>query len=499
MPLEFSKAKNQSATCSFNGIFLHSSYNPENEGKKFAENIRADFSPQNIIVIEPALSYCAVFLKKQFPDADLFAVRFLKDFGHSEFFKKEFFFENSEQLKQELFSFFSEENLLNSLFISWPPSARVFCKEDADVWHVIKDAVKDAETVLVTRQFFSKRWMKNQVKFFCGIKKHARLKKIDIPVLVCASGKSLGTSLPFIKKYADFLFIIACSSSIQCLVKNGIVPDLCISTDGGYWAKKHLECLLFEKDDIPVALTPESSVPQKLFSKNTVVPLVYGDNFDSALCSKFGISFTPAKRNGTVSGTAAELALSLTDCPVFFCGLDLETNAGFPHTQPNSIELQNAAKDNRLKTKETRVFMQSSDDVQLAVYRNWFTGNSAHFENRLFRLSDNYAFKHSLGRIPDISWSEFEKYAKLKSEKKNPAQYFLRRETFAPDGVPHSPSRGEIQKAFSALFENEQFIRNYFPADCIAIDRAKDETQKTACIKKLKEKIDGIKRSPVFS
>ena len=111
MPLEYSKAKNQSFTCSINGIFLHSSYNPEAESKRFVENVKSDFIPENIILIEPALAYCNDFLKKKFPNAKLFAIRFIKNIEHSKTFEKEFFFENSFRLKSELFNYFGEDRL----------------------------------------------------------------------------------------------------------------------------------------------------------------------------------------------------------------------------------------------------------------------------------------------------------------------------------------------------------------------------------------------------
>lgn len=490
MPLEYSKAKNQSFTCSINGIFLHSSYNPEAESKRFVENVKSDFIPENIILIEPALAYCNDFFKKKFPNAKLFAIRFIKNIEHSKTFEKEFFFENSFRLKSELFNYFGENRLLNSLFISWPPSAKAFFESDRQVWVILKDLLNDARTILVTRQFFAKRWIKNQIKFFSNIHKTAVLDKTDIPVLICASGQSLESSIEKIKAYKDFLFIIACSSSVKCLLKNGITPDLCISTDGGFWAKKHLDCLLSEQKDIPVAISSEANIPSKLFLKNTIVPLMYCDNFDDRISRKLGINFNAAKRNGTISGTALELAFWLTDKKIFFCGLDLETNVGFAHVQPNELELQNSACDNRLKTKETRVFIQSCQDSQLELYRNWFVNNSPEFEGRFYRLSDNYKFRHSLGKIKDINWDNFESFAELKDTKKNSKQYFKYNKIQVP-----RKNRELVKNIFSSLFKNNDFIKNYFPADCIAIDRAADAAQKDFYRKKLQEKIEGLENS----
>ena len=129
MQLEYVKAKNESLTCTFNGIFLHSSYNPESESERFVKSLKIDFIPSNIIVIEPALSYCLKNLKERFPNSNIFAIRFIKNIKNAEpdyTFKKEFYFENESGLKTELFNYFGEGSLLNTFFVSWPGSKKYF-------------------------------------------------------------------------------------------------------------------------------------------------------------------------------------------------------------------------------------------------------------------------------------------------------------------------------------------------------------------------------------
>ena len=152
--------------------------------------------------------------------------------------------------------------------------------------------------------------------------------------------------------------------------------------------------------------------------------------------------------------------------------------------------MQNSACDNRLKTKETRVFIQSCQDSQLELYRNWFVNNSPEFEGRFYRLSDNYKFRHSLGKIKDINWDNFESFAELKDTKKNSKQYFKYNKIQVP-----RKNRELVKNIFSSLFKNNDFIKNYFPADCIAIDRAADAAQKDFYRKKLQEKIEGLENS----
>ncbi|MBQ0004209.1 MAG: DUF115 domain-containing protein, partial [Treponema sp.] len=401
MLLEYSKAKNESLTCKYNNIFLHSSYNPQNESFRFAETVNPGFIPENIIVIEPALSYCKIDLEKKFPSSKLSAIRIISDIKNEISFDKEFIFKNYSQLKNELFNYFGETGLLNSFFITWPPAAKCFSEKDNEIWILIKELLKECQNILATRQFFSKRWIKNEIKFLSCISKCSKINKVDVPVFITASGPSLKNCLSFLKENQNNFFIIACSSSIKALLNNKIIPDLCISTDGGFWAKKHLYELI-KYPQIKLALTMESNVSSRLFKSNTIIPLAYCDNYDNSIFDNFHISYNKAVRNGTISGTALELALSLTDKEIYFAGLDLEASKGFVHTAPNELEIENSIKDNKLKTCDTRLFSQGLESTQLEIYRNWFISNSEKFtspvrKSNVYRVFSNHNFRHSLG------------------------------------------------------------------------------------------------------
>jgi hypothetical protein len=55
----------------------------------------------------------------------------------------------------------NEEELLTYSFISWPASASIFAEEDKIVWNAIKAAMFRAKTLLITRQYFEKKWFLN--------------------------------------------------------------------------------------------------------------------------------------------------------------------------------------------------------------------------------------------------------------------------------------------------------------------------------------------------
>ena len=71
MNIEFRASKSGLTTCSVNGFSVHSNYNPENEAKKFVDNIQADFFPKNIVITGPCLHYLSTFLKNKFWKVDV--------------------------------------------------------------------------------------------------------------------------------------------------------------------------------------------------------------------------------------------------------------------------------------------------------------------------------------------------------------------------------------------------------------------------------------------
>ena len=305
--ISFFQAKNGSQVCSCKNINLHSAYNPEKEGDRFAETIAESFFPSAILVTEPALSYCKEGLHKKYPDAKLTCIRYSKKFSSTDKeWNKVFYFSNETELENELFDFFGEEGILSCIFLSWQPSANVFPETNQKAWSAIKNAVTKSTAVLSTRKYFAGRWLKNSVKFFSRVENISVIKKGSSPVIIAASGRSLNSSLPFLKKNRNKFFLIAVSSAIQPLLFNGITPDLCLSTDGGFWAKKHLEILLKpEHADIPLALTSEANCPSKILTSAPIIPLSYHDFPETDFFENLGIKImaSPEKTAQLIKST----------------------------------------------------------------------------------------------------------------------------------------------------------------------------------------------------
>ena len=489
--IDFFKAKNQEITASLNGIYLHSSYNPTKEAERFAENLTINSYEKTIIIIEPALSYCASFIKKKYPEITLGAIRLCSEFEsfNSELdFVIDHFNDNNTELIEKLTSLLGEEKLFSTAFIDWPPSIKAFNTIYLNTINSIKESLEKAKTLLITREYFEKKWFINSFNFYSYLKKPQLLKNtINKSILIIASGPSLKAALPIIKENQNKFFIICLSSAISFCLKNNIKVDLFFSTDGGYWAGEHLKRL--QKNAV-IGLTSEAFCPKKILEENKILALHYNDSLinqflpDTILDKKL-----QAVRNGTVSGTALLFALNISNKNIYLAGLDMANTKGFQHSQPNEIEYNNELKDFRISTREERSYKSELSEGSLKIYLNWF--QNQHFtENRCFRIIENS--KNNLNSIKDLSILQFEEECKkiqLAADTSEQINYF-QDFNFSLDEIKIKDSQLIIEK-----LNNIDFLRQLYPLTMLSLSHNPDnielkkhlEDEKRKLIRKIQE------------
>lgn len=463
MSVEFTKAADGELTCTTNGIRLHSHYNPTHEAEQFVQSLRCSFSPTYILITEPCLSYCAKILRSVFPQAKICAVRYCNDFSSTDSLWDKIF-SVSTSLSEDLYSYFGDEGIVTCLYASWKPAEQAFAEEYKICWAEIKKAAIKSRNVLTTRSFFARRWTKNSIRNCFFINHVVTAIKGESPIIVCASGPSLSSSLPFIKENRSSCTIICVSSALAPLAHYDIEPDIVISTDGGYWAKKHISFAAEQFSNMVIALPSEAALFLSLFEAHPILPLLYGDGIGDDFFKATAIEGMEAKRNGTVSGTAVELALSLTSGPVFCCGLDLSPSKNFSHALPNELESSDCQKDFRYAPLETRVCPSSFKNPALDIYQSWFASNS--FSNRVHRLSANWKYTNTLGEIDDCDWKQFASIVRPYDKRKKVTFSHLNFQR------QQNCSLRNIQQIINQNKTNLQWIRSAVPAEAIIYERS---------------------------
>ncbi|MCR4579661.1 MAG: DUF115 domain-containing protein [Treponema sp.] len=463
--IEFKPAKNEELTASADGILLHSGYNPSKEAERYAENLQLLPYENILILIEPAISYAAKFIKKKYPDIKLGAIRFSSDFNkYNDNF--DFIINFNSSFNEKLFSLLGEEGIYQTHFSDWEASKKVFPEEYKKCIFAIKECMEKSKTLLVTREYFEKKWFSNSLNFIKYLKNPITLKeKINRDVLILASGPSLKAALPYIKEYQDKYFIIVLSSAIRLALENNIKADLTMSTDGGYWAGEHLKHI---PENWFIALSPESWADKKLLASNYILPLNYGDGISSKLLSICGFTkYIKAERNGTVSGTALSFALSNSLGKIYIFGLDMANSKGFQHSQPNELEINNSLKDFRLLPCQSRLYKSEIAHGSLDIYLQWF--EERNFEkDRVYRIIDNP--KNQLGKIKDISSKNFfEICMEYNISKKQGNEYFVIQEK-------KSTCLKKLTENEKLIF-SEKNIKQLFPLSNLSINHNPDNKE----------------------
>ncbi len=462
MQISIQKAKNGEDTASSENRFLHSSYAPSKEAERFVDRLQLPFKPEIIIITEPALSYVLPYLKKKFPDIKFGVIRYSDFFNkyNSDFDFVINYFEHK-NFEYYLEEAFNEESLLSIHFLAWQPAANVFPDENKAVWQAIKAALERAKTLLITRQYFEKKWLINSSNFFKYLKKPlSMVNDISKDTVIISSGPSLKASLPWIKENREKLFIICLSSAISLCLSNKILPDLCMSTDGGFWAGEHLKKLY--KYNIALAMPSEAHCNKSILKNNKILPLIYDDGISKEFSLASGLQFIHAERNGTVSGTALIFAAEHCKKDIYMCGLDLAGQKGYQHLQPNELELNNSLKDNRLFTKEKRLAASEFSNASLEIYKNWFISKKLELGNRkVYRVIEKDFRRNNLGWIEDIDENQFKKKLEIIPDENKMTSFFIEEE--------YRDFSKNVYEYFEKNCENEKWKKQLFPLDYVSL------------------------------
>ena len=496
MNIEFSLAKDGNKSFSVDKIFFHSIYSPVKEAERFVSSIEFPFNPKLIFFIEPGYSYCLPFLKEKYKDCKFVCIRlFEKSLNFEDQTQWDYVLDYNEadaekKLPQILLDTFSEDLLLLSSPLLWKPAQTIFRNKILSFFNAYKECLQNCKTLLVTRQFFEKKWLINSCNFIGNVKNIIPASEINtmLPVIVCASGPSLKPCLNYIKEYADRFFLICLSSALSVLINNSIIPDLVLSTDGGYWAGQHLKALK-NFSSIPLAAPTEAFIPKEVLAANPTIVLNYNDAssfISSSIIEKSSLPACQAVRNPTVSGTALYFAKLISNKSIYFCGLDLSPQKGFQHCQPNELEKNNQLTESRIKNKISRINASRFNGEALKIYQNWFASLKAQSVTNVFRVIDKEYKNNCFGNIKDITSSDFLKELK---ELTNIA------DKKAFEYKEYELDTEKKQALFKFILDSlktPQWQKQLFPADSISIYTAADQTEKEKAQNRLNEKIDNL-------
>ncbi|MGL4524485.1 MAG: 6-hydroxymethylpterin diphosphokinase MptE-like protein [Spirochaetia bacterium] len=332
MGIEFFQSKSGALTAKLGTILIHSAYDPVKEAQRFLES-KIKTPPSTVILIGSGLQYLDELILTDYPQAMVLSLHTtdLADKNRQDKISSTqlhcWSMQHPLSLQQFLAQKLSEINLDGLEVVIWSPMIQADEKY-TQILKSLKSFIQRLESSFYSLSQFGWRWLNNIISNYLSCEENLQLPKVQ-DIVIAASGPSLRYAITSLKKYRKNYYLIALPSSLCCLSQHNIIPDLLVMTDGGYYAKRHLQYL---PKTVPIAMPMVASYnydhPKFIFSFHTF--------FEQWIFQDEKYPVPIFAWNGTVAGNALVLAQTISGGKIIligqdFCAEGLHLHA-FPHT-----------------------------------------------------------------------------------------------------------------------------------------------------------------------
>jgi hypothetical protein len=389
--LEIRPARSGLLTARVGGAYLHSPYDPQAEARRFAESALAGACPATVLLLGAELGHAGRAILGICPGARLLPVYY--DAGLSAHGPPGWSPAAGETLLEFLRRALPDADGLAVL--EWPASARLFPQASLEARRQTAQLLRELRGGLATTAAVGRRWLRNCLDNFLGIERVlcAAPPPLGQPVLIAASGPSLQAALPALGSLRERFALWALPSAAECLLAHGLLPDLVVLTDPGWYGLAHLFAL---RDAGTSLAMPLSAAPGAWNLSGGVQLLAQEALYEQALLAAAAYPAPIVPPQGTVAATAMTLALRRTRREVIFAGLDLCFQDTLGHARPNLFERSLEGGSDRLQPLHHRRFAWARAQAPrrlsgltrtgpaLETYAGWFASRPP--DPRLYRL-----------------------------------------------------------------------------------------------------------------
>ncbi len=356
VPLEYIEAKNGSSSASYEGIMLHSKYNPEREAEQLVSSCSDDCPCAVFLAF--GLGYAPIVFAKKHPDAALILVEKDPVFLFAAFATLDWqpVLEHSEIIfavdadVQTASSLIRPHNS-NDMAIF---SNAAWTSHDKEYFETLRSAIsRDSHKNQVntnTLEKFSRLWLRNSCKNLPhlaqlgGVKDYFGIAPSTVPFVVLAAGPSLETILPHLAELKKRAVLICVDTALRACLNAGVEPDFIVLVDPQYACARHVEFLSSPTS----VLIAESAVWPSVFRFNcreivlcsSLFPI--GQYFERHLGQKGALG-----AGGSVATTAWDFARKCGAKKIYMAGMDL----GFPGKQTHIRGSQFEERSHRLSKR----------------------------------------------------------------------------------------------------------------------------------------------------
>jgi hypothetical protein len=377
-------------------VHLHSRYDPQAEAARYINSLDLKDNLECFILIEPGLGYMIPVLQDKFKNCRIIVLHIESGFPENGV-------PTLNSIESDEVQKFLEKELQNiaSSFIriiEWRPSMNYYREKYVKLLSLAVEFIKRSDAEKRTVAAFGIRWFKNFFKNLRLLNSTLLYKSTDIPVIITGSGPSLEAAIPFIRKIQNNCIVIAASSSVMALNKNGISADIVIATDGGCWALQHIYPMFRNYSGSSLAVNLCAALPSQCGEKPFLV-LNDGSFWQSIILHELKLPSVIIPQRGTVTASAVELALVLTSGNIFLAGMDLSVRDIKTHVRPYGFDYLFFGSADRISPVYSKYFSRSRlirEGGSMDVYAAWFKNQLALWPKRIFSLGGNTVFENAL-------------------------------------------------------------------------------------------------------
>jgi len=305
--------------------------------------------PPLFILGGPCLDYLGAALRVRRPGARILAVQYsdaFRDLGE-EPPEATHLPGNPESIEAFLLRHLDDDRLERPVLVEWPPAVREFPAEAERLRQGLRFVLDRLAAGAATVRATGRRWIMNSLRQFLLVRTLVEAEPWEGTSLIAGAGPSLEEDLDAIGEHRARLRLIVVSSALRSLLARGLVPDLVVATDGGFWSRFHLLPLAAR----PLALaSPLSALPSASLAPELLL-LDQGGFPEGALCAALGGGL-PLPPHGTVTGSALALAATLGEGPLVVAGFDFAAPPSRGHARPHGFDEIILAGEGRLRSAE---------------------------------------------------------------------------------------------------------------------------------------------------
>lgn len=237
----------------------------------------------------------------------------------------------------ELLDYSDIENFIMKPYLNYNRLFEKEYMEYMDVLQVVCSSINSAQDVIGR---YGKIYYENTFSNFKYFIEGKALSSLfdqlpkDIPAIVVAAGPSLDKNVQQLKNAKGKAFIIAVDTALRPLIRNGIVPDICISIDGKKMAKHFSEDAA---NDIPLICYLFSH--QEILKNHRAEKIFINDlnHHIQHFLSQKGMVLPIVASGGSVANDAFSIAQMLGFKTIVLVGQDLALTDNKTHSEATVI------------------------------------------------------------------------------------------------------------------------------------------------------------------